>query len=142
MTDRSWRSSTWESQLGSEPVTGRRGGAGTFGLDLFTVGRDDDALDLPELEVLQDLPEPHDEAPLHAGLDGVLVVQAVLEADQLLQEDGDALVHVLPQHLAAVAAEEEQSCQRSGEEDFSDIRHSLSELPAVDFRYICWGGHR
>ena len=56
----------------------------TFGLDAFTVGRDDNTFDLPEFEVLEDLPQSHDEPPLHAGLHGVFVVQAVLETDQLL----------------------------------------------------------
>lgn len=75
----------------------------TFGLDAFTVGRDDDTLDLPEFEVLQDLSEPHHNAPLHASLHGVLLVQAVLETNQRLQQICHTLVHVFAQHLAAIA---------------------------------------
>lgn len=82
--------------------------------------------------MLQDLPEPHDDPSLHAGLDGVFVVQAVLEANQLLQENGDALVHVLPQHLAAVAATQRIGAVRGAADgDFSSFErqtHSLNFL--------------
>lgn len=81
----------------------------TFGLDALTVGRDDDTLDLPEFEVLQDLPESHHDAPLHAGLHGVLLVQAVLETNQFLHQSRHTLVHIFAQHLVAVAAYVENS---------------------------------
>ena len=40
----------------------------TFGLDFLQVGRDDDALDLLQLQVLGDLAKPQHHAPLALGL--------------------------------------------------------------------------
>lgn len=40
----------------------------TFGLDFLQVGRDDDALDLLQLQVLGDLSKPQHHAPLALGL--------------------------------------------------------------------------
>lgn len=77
----------------------------TFGLDALAVWRDDNTLDLAQFEVLQDLPESHHDASLHAGLDGVLLVQAVLEPNQFLHQSRHTLVHVLAQHLVAVAVQ-------------------------------------
>lgn len=74
----------------------------TFGLDLLTVRRDDDTLDLAELHVLGDFPQAHDQPALGLGLGGVLLVHALLEAHQLLQQQCHALVDLLVQHLVAV----------------------------------------
>ena len=52
--------------------------------------------------MLGDLPEPHDQAPLGLGLGGVLLVDTLLEAHQLLQQHRHALVNLLVQHLVAV----------------------------------------
>ena len=52
--------------------------------------------------MLEDLSQAHDQTPLHPCLHGILLVQAVLEANQLLQQVGHTLVHVFTQHLAAV----------------------------------------
>lgn len=85
----------------------------TFGLDALAVGRDDDTLDLAEFEVLQDLPQSHHDATLHAGLHGVLLVEAVLETNQFLHQSRHTLVHVFAQHLVAVAVCVENSdCER------------------------------
>lgn len=56
----------------------------TFSLDLLTVGRDDDTLYLMQLHVLSDLSEPHDQPALGLGFGGILLVNALLEANQLL----------------------------------------------------------
>ena len=40
----------------------------TFGLDLLQVGRDDDALDLLQLQMLADLPQTQHHAPLALSL--------------------------------------------------------------------------
>ena len=124
----------------------------TFGLDAFAVGWNDDALDLPEFKVLQDLSEPHDDAPLHAGLHWVLLVQAVLETNQLLQQVRHTLVNVFAQHLVAIA----DRCTHGGQSDnwqrlqlvteyivsHYDFTVLLSELSAVDFGAVCWAGNR
>lgn len=75
----------------------------TFRLCLLTVGRDDDALQLPELEVFQDLPQPQHEPPFCLGLDRILLVHAVLEAHQLLEQTRDTSIYFFTKHLAAVA---------------------------------------
>lgn len=85
--------------LAQEPV----GGAVTFGLCLLTVGRDDDALQLPELQVLQDFPQPQHEPAFGFGLDRILLVHPVLEAHQFLEQPRDTSIYFFTKHLAAVA---------------------------------------
>lgn len=80
----------------------------TFGLDLLTVGRNNDTLDLVQLHVLGDLSETHDQAPLGLGLVGILLVHSLLEANQLLQQKGHALVDLLAEDLVAVPGENQQ----------------------------------
>lgn len=79
------------------------GGAVTFGLCLLTVGRDDDALQLPELQVLQDFPQPQHEPAFGFGLDRILLVHPVLEAHQFLEQPRDTSIYFFTKHLAAVA---------------------------------------
>lgn len=74
----------------------------TFGLDLFTVGRNNDTLNLVQLHVLGDLSETHDQAPLGLGLVGILLVHSLLEANQLLQQQSHALVDFLAEYLVTV----------------------------------------
>lgn len=74
----------------------------TFGLDLFTVGRNNDTLNLVQLHVLGDLSETHDQAALGFRLGGILLVHSLLEANQLLQEESHALVDLLAQYLVTV----------------------------------------
>lgn len=52
--------------------------------------------------MLEDLPQPQHESAFGLSLDGILLVHAVLETHQLLQQLRDAGVHLLTQHLAAV----------------------------------------
>lgn len=52
--------------------------------------------------MLGDLSEPHDQAPFGLGLGGVLLVDSLLETNQFLQEQSDALVDLLTQHLVTV----------------------------------------
>lgn len=75
----------------------------TFRLCLLTVGRDDDALQLPELQVFQDLPQPQHEPAFCLGLDGILLVHPVLEAHQFLEQTRDTSIYFFTKHLAAVA---------------------------------------
>ena len=82
-------------------------GALTFSLDLLTVGGDEDTLDLLQLHVFGDLSQPHDQPALGLGLGGVLLVDALLETHQLLQQQGHALVDLLVQHLVTVPAGEQ-----------------------------------
>lgn len=56
----------------------------TFGLDLLTVGRYEDTLNLIQLHVLGDLSETHDQATFGFGLGGILLVDPLLEANQFL----------------------------------------------------------
>lgn len=77
----------------------------TFGLDLFTVGRDNDALDLTQLHVFGDLSEAHDEAAFRLGLVRVLLGETFLETDKLLEEERHALVNLLAQYLVTVPVE-------------------------------------
>lgn len=72
-------------------------------MDAFTVRGYDDTFNLPELEMLEHLPQAHDQSALHTGLHGVLLVEAVLKAHQLLQQARHALVHILVEHLVTVA---------------------------------------
>lgn len=83
--------------------TGACRGAVTFGLCLLTVGRDDDALQLPELQVLQDFPQPQHEPAFGLGLDRILLVHPVLEAHQFLEQPRDTSIYFFTKHLAAVA---------------------------------------
>lgn len=75
----------------------------TFGLNAFTVGWNDNTFEFPEFEVFLDLSEAHHNPSFHASLHGVLLVQAVLEAYQLLQQCCHTFVHVFAQHLGAIA---------------------------------------
>lgn len=92
---------------------GFRPGLRTFGLDLFTVGRNNDTLDLVQLHVLGDLSETHDQAPLGLGLVGILLVHSLLEADQLLQQKRHALVDFLAEYLVAVPGENQKQSSHS-----------------------------
>lgn len=116
-------------------------------MDPFTVGGDDNTLDLPEFEVFEDLPEAHDQTSLHAGLHRVFLVQPVLEAHQLFQQVGHTLVHIFTQHLAAVTGRQylngvcvsssmvKSICLESYLVSVRNGNHDglLSEFPAVDF---------
>lgn len=75
----------------------------TFGLYLLTVWRDDDTLQLSELQVFQDFPQPQDQSALGLSLDWIFLVHAVLETDQLFQQLSHTDVHFFTQHLATVA---------------------------------------
>lgn len=88
----------WHSSLCAVGVAGL-----TFRLCLLTVGRDDDALELPELQVFQDLPQPQHEPAFCLGLDGILLVHPVLEAHQFLEQTRDTSIYFFTKHLAAVA---------------------------------------
>lgn len=79
----------------------------TFGLDLFTVGGNNDTLNLVQLHVLGDLSETHDQAALGFGLVGILLVHSLLEANQLLQQESHALVDFLAEHLVTVPGEKQ-----------------------------------
>lgn len=57
----------------------------TFGLNPFTVGRDDNTLDLPEFEMFQHLSEAHDKPTLHPGLHGIFLIKPILKPHQFLQ---------------------------------------------------------
>lgn len=63
--------------------------------------------------MLGDLSEPHDQAPFGLGLGGVLLVDSLLEPNQFLQEQSDALVDLLTQHLVTVPVQ----VKRMGEVD-------------------------
>ncbi len=54
----------------------------TFGLDLLTVGRDDDTLNLMQLHVLGDLSETHDQPAFGFSLGRILLVDPLREANQ------------------------------------------------------------
>lgn len=75
----------------------------TFRLCLLTVGRDDDTLQLPELQVFQDLPQPQHKPAFCLGLDRILLVHPVLEAHQFLEQTRDTSIDFFTKHLAAVA---------------------------------------
>lgn len=87
-------------------------GAVTFGLRLLTVGRDDDALQLPELQVLQDFPQAQHKPAFGLGLDGILLVHPVLEAYQFLQQPRDTSIYFFTKHLAAVAERNPRQCRQ------------------------------
>lgn len=55
-----------------------------------------------QLHVLGDLSESHHEAALGFRLAGILLVDPFLEANQLLQQQGHALINLLAQHLVTV----------------------------------------
>lgn len=74
----------------------------TFGLDLFTVGRNNDTLNLVQLHVLGDLSETHDQAAFGFSLGRILLIHALLEANQFLQEKSHAFVDFLTQYLVTV----------------------------------------
>lgn len=57
-----------------------------------------------------DLSEAHHNPSFHAGLHGVLLVQAVLETYQLLQQGRHTFVHVFAQHLGAIAYKKSEKC--------------------------------
>lgn len=52
--------------------------------------------------MLGDLSEPHHQAPFGFSLCGILLVDSLLETDQFLQEQSDALIDLLTQHLVTV----------------------------------------
>lgn len=58
-----------------------------------------------QLHVFGDLSETHDQAALRFGLGGIFLVDPLLEANQLLQQQSHALIDLLAQHLVAVPAE-------------------------------------
>ena len=74
----------------------------TFGLDLLAIWRNNDTLNLVQLHVLGDLSETHHQATFGFGLGGILLVDPLLEANQLLQQQSHALVDFLAQHLVTV----------------------------------------
>lgn len=76
----------------------------TFGLDLLTVGRNDDTFNLMQLHVLGDLSETHDQAAFGFSLGRILLVNSLLEANQFLQEESHALIYLLTQHLVTIPA--------------------------------------
>lgn len=53
----------------------------TFGLDLLTVGRDNDTLNLMQLHVLGDLSETHNQAALGFGLGRIFLVDPLLKTN-------------------------------------------------------------
>lgn len=104
-----WPYETRKSELkgGAQDSNGLKEVVFTFGLNLLTVGRDDDTLNLMQLHVLGDLSETHDQATFGFGLGRILLVDPLLEANQLLQQQSHALVDLLAQHLVTVPAEGE-----------------------------------
>lgn len=126
--------------LAQEPV----GGAVTFGLCLLTVGRNDDALQLPELQVLQDFPQPQHEPAFGLGLDRILLVHPVLEAHQFLEQPRDTSIYFFTKHLAAVA----ERSRGTGDADSSTRQeHATPDKPvtqrldaALYYRERCYGG--
>ena len=74
----------------------------TCGLNLLQTGRDDDTLESLQLEVLGDLPQAADVAAPSLGLDGVLEELAVLEAEEICQEELHGAVDLLADHVSAV----------------------------------------
>ena len=75
-----------------------------LGLYLLAVGRQYDAFELVEAQVLGDLAYAHDVAALGLGLLRILVVHAVLEAHDVVQQSHAHLVDVAIDDLVAVLA--------------------------------------
>ena len=74
-------------------------------LDLLAVGRQNDAAEAAQPEVLGHLADAHDVAALGLGARRTLLVQAVLEAHDLVQEQEAHLVDLAVHDLVAVLAE-------------------------------------
>lgn len=58
-----------------------------------------------QLHVLGDLSEAHDQPAFRFGFGGILLVDPLLEADQLLQQQSHALIDFLTQDLVTIPAE-------------------------------------
>lgn len=83
--------------------------AHTLWLDLLTVRGNDDTLDLVQLHVLRDLPQPHDQPPPGFGSHGVLLVDALLETDKFLQKESHTFINFFRENLITISGKEAKS---------------------------------
>ena len=77
----------------------------TFRLDLLQVGRDDDALDFAQFQVLEHFANAKHESAFALGFDLILLQLALIKAIQLGQDERRQLVNLLVNHLITVLAE-------------------------------------
>ena len=75
----------------------------TFRLYLLTVGGDDDAFQLFELQMFENFPQPQHKSAFGLSLDWIFLVHTILETNQLFQQVRNTSVNFFTEHLAAVA---------------------------------------
>lgn len=56
--------------------------------------------------MLGDLPQPHDQPPPGFGSHGVLLVDAFLETDKLLQKEGHTFIDFFRENLITISGKE------------------------------------
>jgi hypothetical protein len=59
--------------------------------------------------VLCDLPQPHDQPPPGLGSHWVLLVDAFLETDKLLQKEGHTFINFFRKNLVTISVKEAKS---------------------------------